>query len=99
MSLGFRSRQDFVLHKLPIDSGHRVVLKTAFTPLRVSTSIADRNGDHHWHLMLSNQSIQSRKEQRVGPIRPDDERRDAAWHILLRDVHAHAPLVWGGVAC
>src|ERR1700733_7445323 len=34
-SLGFDARQHFLFHELRVDSGHGVVLKTAFTALRV----------------------------------------------------------------
>src|SRR5882762_4062258 len=41
VSLALHQGQNFALHKLGINSGHCVVLKTAFTPLRVSAAVAD----------------------------------------------------------
>ena len=99
MSFGFHQRQNFAFHKLGIDSGNCVVLKTAFTPLRVPASVADRNGNHHRDLMLSNQGVHSRKKRQVRPVRPDDKRRDATRHVLLGNIDAHPPRVRSGVAC
>src|SRR5712672_4808407 len=41
MSLRFHSRQDFFLYEFGIGSGHRVVLKTSLTSLRVSAAVAN----------------------------------------------------------
>ncbi len=68
-----------------------VVLKTAFAPLRVSASVADRNSNHHRDLALGNQGVQSRKELPVRPVRPDHERRDATGHVLLGDIDRDFP--------
>src|SRR6266550_8101895 len=49
--------------------------------------------------MLSNQGVHSRKKQRVRPVCPDHERRDATRYVLLGNIDAHPPRVWSGVAC
>src|SRR5882757_9381232 len=41
VSFHFDHRQDFLFHKLGIESRHGVVLKAALTSLRVAASVAD----------------------------------------------------------
>ena len=86
--LRFNQRQHFLLHKLGIHARHRVVLQPALAPLRIPAPVADRNRNHHRHLVLRNQSVQSREEQAVRPVRAHDERRNAP---RAHTASAHTP--------
>src|SRR5258708_29936160 len=98
VSASFYNRQDFFLDEFSVNTGHSVVLQTAFAALRISASVGDRDGDHRRNFALRDQSVESRKKEQVRSIGTHDERRKAAGYVLFGDVHGNLPCVGRGVA-
>ena len=78
--------QHFLLHELGIDAGHGVVLEAAFASLGVAAAVADGYGNHRRNSCSAIRLSSTVKSRAVGSVGANDERRDAAGHVLLWDI-------------
>ena len=98
LHLLFHQRQHLFLDELRVPARHGVVFQAALAALGVAAAVADRDGNHHGHAVLGDEIVERREQQLVGPVRPDDERRGRAGHVLLGDINRHAARVGSRMA-
>ena len=66
--------------------------------LGVAAAVADGDGNYRGHPMLGDEIVQSCEQDSVGAVRPDNEGRGRAGHVLFWHVHRDAASVGSGMA-